>query len=113
MINDSLVDWLKLGNCQGNQKTFKSNDSFCGFTEFIMNKGVEFEKEIIKYIHENKIPVVNVSEYITEESLNKTKNLMMSGTPLIHSAPVRNIVNGTQGVIDILIRSDFLDKLKD
>jgi hypothetical protein len=111
MINDSLVDWLKLGNCQGNQKTFKSNDSFCGFTEFIMNKGVEFEKEIIKYIHENKIPVVNVSEYITEESLNKTKNLMMSGTPLIHSAPVRNIVNGTQGVIDILIRSDFLDKL--
>ena len=111
MINDSLVDWLKFGNYQGTQKTFTRNDSSCGFTEFIMNKGVEFEKEIIKYINQNKIPVVSVSEYITEDSLNETKNLMMNGTPLIHSAPVRNNVNGTQGVIDILIRSDFLDKL--
>ena len=117
MINDSLVDWLKFGNYQGTQKTFTqktfTNDSSCGFTEFIMNKGVEFEKEIIKYINQNKIPVVSVSEYITEDSLNETKNLMMNGTPLIHSAPVRNNVNGTQGVIDILIRSDFLHKLID
>jgi hypothetical protein len=112
MINDSLVDWLKLGNCRGVQKSLSIHSSY-GFTEFIMNKGVEFETELIKYINQNKIPVVSVSEYITDESLLKTKNLMFSGTPLIHSAPVRNNLNYTQGVIDILIRSDFLEKLVD
>jgi hypothetical protein len=38
---------------------------------------------------------------------------MFQGIPLIHSAPVRNYRNGTQGVIDILIRSDYLSKLVD
>ena len=57
--------------------------------------------------------MTSVSEYITEDSLDETKKLMKQGIPLIHSAPVRNYRNGTQGVIDILIRSDFLSKLVD
>jgi hypothetical protein len=112
MMNDPLVDWLKLRNRRGTRKSPVYTQSE-GFTEFIMNRGVEFECELIKYINNNKVPVTSVSEYITEESLDETKKLMRQGTPLIHSAPVRNYRNGTQGVIDILIRSDFLSKLVD
>ena len=54
-----------------------------------MNRGVEFESELVKYINIHRVPVVSVSEYITDESVSKTKDLMFQGVPLIHSAPVR------------------------
>ena len=113
MMNDPLVDWLKLRNRRGTRTSPEYTHHANGFTEFIMNRGIEFEGELIKYINENRVPVRSVSEYITEESLRETKELMFQGIPLIHSAPVRNYRNGTQGIIDILIRSDFLSKLVD
>ncbi len=65
MMQDPLVDWLNFSN----HKNINNNSSFqtksYGFTEFIMNRGIEFESELIKYINVNKIPVVSVSEYIT------------------------------------------------
>jgi len=112
MKKDPLVDWLKLRKRRGTRMSptyTKAN----GFTEFIMKRGVEFEKKIVEFIDMNKIPVVKVSDYITPESLKKTKELIFKGTPLIHSAPVQNFKNGTQGVIDLLIRSDYLSKLVD
>ena len=104
MLNDTLVDWLyehkNVGNSIAN-----------GFDSFIINKGVEFEKELIKYIIRNKAPVVYVSDKITDESVQKTIDLMHEGTPLIHSAPVRNDNNNTHGIIDLLVRSDYLHKI--
>ena len=112
MMQDPLVDWLKLSSRRGTRKSPAYTHAY-GFTEFIMNRGVEFESELIKYINQDRIPVISVSEYITEESLCKTKELMFQGIPLIHSAPVRNHITGTQGIIDILIRSDYLNNLID
>ena len=104
MLNDTLVDWLyehkKVGNSISN-----------GFDSFIINKGIEFEKELIKYIIRNKAPVVYVSDKITDKSVQKTIDLMHEGTPLIHSAPVRNDNNNTHGIIDLLVRSDYLHKI--
>jgi len=113
MIKDPLVDWLKLGNRRGTRTTPSYNKA-TGFTKFIMNKGIEFESQLIKYINTTKIPVVTVwdgnSQPITPETCKKTKDLMMAGTPLIHSAPVKTKDN-TGGVIDLLVRSDYLDQL--
>ena len=92
-----------------NYRQFQNN----GFKSFIMEKGVEFEKKIVDYIHNNKVPVVKVSEYITDETIRYTKQLMKSGTPIIHSAPVKNIKQRTHGIIDLLIRSDYIEKLID
>jgi hypothetical protein len=78
-----------------------------------MEKGREFEKEIVKYINNNRTEIVTVSEYITNESVNKTIELMKAGTPIIHSAPVKNPKNHTHGVIDLLIRSDYLHRIVD
>jgi len=36
---------------------------------------------------------------------------MMNGTPVIHSAPVKNKQNNTGGVIDLLVRSDYIEVL--
>lgn len=106
IMNDHLVDWLKRHK---KQTSFGNNL----FGSFIMNKGIEFEKTVVKHINDVKTNVVTVSERITPESLKKTIELMKSGTPVIHSAPVRNRFNRTQGVIDLLVRSDYLHLIID
>ena len=107
ILNDPLVDWIK----EHKRRTTRNNtNKFEGFNSFIMDKGIEFEKEIVKII-DTKIPVVSVSEYITNDTINKTIELMKQGVPLIHSAPVRNPKNRTHGVIDLLVRSDYISQL--
>lgn len=115
MLNDTLVDWLKIYNKPSyHLRPFRHRTKIINtFSEFIMDKGVEFEKNIISYINSNKMPIVKVSNFIDEESCKKTISLMKEGVPAMHSAPVQNHHNNTRGIIDILIRSDYLDKLVD
>lgn len=114
MLNDHLVDWLKEHQHHQTTKSSKNESIYNnGFTSFIMEKGVEFEKQLVKYINDKKLPIVTVSEYITNDSVKQTIDLMKAGTPIIHSAPIRNQQNHTHGIIDFLVRSDYLHKLVD
>ena len=110
MIDDSLVDWLKLKTRPGTRFS-PAYTHQNGFSSFIMNKGIEFESQLVKYINTSHIPVISVSEYLTDEGCQKTIDLMKQGVPIIHSAPVKSVSTGTQGIIDLLVRSDYLDKL--
>jgi hypothetical protein len=110
MLNDSLVDWL---NVHTTRESTSSSRNGQGFVSFIMERGIEFEDKIIDYINNHRLPVVTVSNRITDESVKKTIDLMKAGTPVIHSAPVRNPNNHTHGIIDLLIRSDFIELLVD
>lgn len=103
---DSLVDWLILRNTKTFQKKKKIETN--NFNNFICEQGQKFEEEVVKYINANCIQVVKVSNYINKESLLKTKNLMKNGVPVIYSAPVYNYKNKTQGIVDLLVRSDYL-----
>lgn len=127
MINDTLVDWLQVTSTTHGPHTNRKlvvpkqvHHSSCitpkplnmdNFKQFILSRGHEFEAKLIEYIHHHKIPVVSISEHITDETVERTKHLMKQGTPVIHSAPVRNTRNKTRGVIDLLVRSDYLDKI--
>lgn len=110
MINDTLVDWLKISSRPGTRLTPIYKNSY-GFTNFLMNQGIKFETELVKYINDNITPVITVSKYINEDTCQQTINLMMSGTPVIHSAPIKNKYNNTGGIADLLVRSDYIDKL--
>lgn len=105
MLNDALVDWLKVHH---EKQSTSSSQNGQGFASFIMERGIEFENKLIEYIDNNRWPVVTVSDRITDESVKQTIDLMKAGTPIIHSAPVRNAKNYTHGIIDLLVRSDFL-----
>ena len=110
MIKDPVVDWLKLSS-NSRPRSFSDNKNSCSFTNVLMNYGIKFEKELIKHINDTLIPITTVSEYINSESCKKTIDLMMAGTPIIHSAPVKNKYNNTGGIIDLLVRSDYLENL--
>lgn len=109
MIKDPLVDWLKIVKHTGKGK----KKEFTGFLEYIVNKGNDFEENLVKYINDNIFPVVKVADgkgACTKANYEKTKKLMMEGVPIIHSAPVKT-KNNTGGIIDLLIRSDYLGTL--
>lgn len=118
MNNDTLCDLLKV--VYGSETRDRSysgvgnngvwSDSF---NDYIINKGVEFENKLVKYIHENKVPIMKVSDFISDETCNRVIELMKQGIPIIHSAPVRDYHLGTQGVIDLLVRKDYLEQLID
>lgn len=121
MINDQLVDVLKNNDTIGSH--VKTNSGYISerknvnkttrersnsFQEFIMEKGLQFENDLVTYIKNRYIDTVFVSTTIDDETVKKTIEYMNKGVPIIHSAPVRNYKNKTQGVIDLLIRSDYI-----
>lgn len=105
LIRDPLVDWLKL--------VYPKIEDDDPVKQFIMQQGKDFEDKVIEYIRENIAPVTTVSSFITPESCRETIRLMRLGEPFIHSAPVRNEKAKTQGIIDLLVRSDYLSHLTD
>lgn len=106
IMNDPLVDWLNLySKSKGHTKGSTQ------FISFLMNQGNKFEKNIVAYINDNITPVVSVSDIINERTCNETIKLMNAGTPVIHSAPVYDKKTHTRGIIDLLVRSDYLKML--
>lgn len=102
ILNDSFIYTLKDKNVE------KCNIN--EFDKFIMNKGIEFENEVVNYI-KTKFPVSFVSDKITDETCSKTIEFIKKGVPIIHSAPFVDNKNKTRGIIDLLVRSDYLDKI--
>lgn len=100
MLNDTLVDWLKMYKSET-----KSDRSI--FQNFIMEQGNVFEESIVKIL-KAILPVVTISNVITDETCKETIEAMKRNVPVIHSAPFRNYKNGTHGIIDLLVRSDYL-----
>lgn len=99
IINDPLVDWLKL---------YSTTDQTNTFFNFITKQSDDFEHGIVEYFKINKLEIVTISKYITAKSCRETIRHMKIGTPIIHSAPFQNSQKQIKGVIDLLVRSDCL-----
>ena len=88
MMKDPIVDWLNIIQNKG-----KKRNKFNRFNEFIMNRGIEFETRLVKFINDNIYPVVTVVENTknacTKNNYDKTIQYMKDGVPIIHSAPVK------------------------
>lgn len=113
MLNDSLIDWISMTPNRSDirRKNNRTRRNKCAgsktFINYILKKGCDFEREVVRYINDYVYPVKFVSNTITDESIKRTKELMDEGYPIIHSAPVVNSRNKTRGIIDLLVRRDF------
>lgn len=114
--NDNTNDNNK-NNYNDNYKNNEKNKLNCEKNKLniFFQMGNKFEDEVIKYFrnfYPNCIKKV-VSNY---KELNQTMNLktyeyMKEGIPIIEQAALYNFKNKTFGVADLLIRSDWLNKL--
>lgn len=122
-LNDTLVDWLdywyrkndcrKNGIPSGKDKIIKKDDG-C-FLNFIMEKGIDFEKEVIELIKQK----VGLNNFVTiykngDDILECEKRTIIEitrGTPVIYQAVLLNHsgpLEKSYGIPDLLIRSDFI-----
>lgn len=102
IINDPLVDWLKLYSESVPEQTNT-------FFNFITKQSTEFEVGVVNYFRRNSLEVVTIANHITAQTCRETIRHMKLGTPIIHSAPFQNSKKHIKGVIDLLVRSDYLN----
>lgn len=76
----------------------------------LFNIGHAFEETVINYL-KTKFNVISIASNINNETCEKSKQLMLQGVPILHSVPIRNHYNNTKGVIDLIIRSDYVNKV--
>ena len=121
MVKDPLLDWLGChyaggvggGFTPGETVKYKTPNNF---TEFIMNQGKEFERNLINHLYQ-KFGTCNIEEIAgdfdarSEQKCKDTLAAMNKGIPIIHSAVLRNADDQTFGVADLLIRSDWFSKI--
>jgi hypothetical protein len=118
LINDPILDWL---DTYRNKNNFiKSQNSLPvqkpqNNLQVLFDYGNEFEKKIFNYLEETyKEQYVQISygyNDIVRENAEKTFMHMKIGTPLISQAVLINDANKTFGSADLLIRSDWINKL--
>jgi hypothetical protein len=110
-LNDHLSDWLNLYgrseniNYKNRVKQYEKN-----FKSFLLNKGIEFEKEVINFYKLN-FDCMKIADFYTLKDAKYTFKMMEKGIPIIYSAPVYNNTNNTYGIIDLLVRSDYINNM--
>ena len=111
MSNDHLVDWLKMYASRDRTISKDEINFEETFLSFLSKKGVVFENKVVEYIRSLNFDTVHVSDFYNKDSAKKTVEYMKKGVPIIHSAPVYNRKNNTYGIVDLLVRSDYINKL--
>lgn len=132
LLNDPLLDWLDLYYLRSTVDTTlpqhiqclkmkQKSDELSQETSklhVLFDMGNRFEAEVCCAIR-NKFPgqvycvVSNTNTDIGEHSFKRTVELMMEGAPIIEQAMLYNYKNMTFGVADLVVRSDYLNKLVD
>lgn len=123
LLNDPLLDYLKEYNIKSindvpsripNSKTNMNETTRTDtFTKHIMDAGIEFEEELFKIIKKEH-QIVKVAEYFqakSQEKFDETIQLMKQGAPIIYQGVLHNFDNKTFGLPDLMVRSDYLNKL--
>ena len=121
MLNDPLLDFLKEYNINSltdvparipNSKS-NTNYNIDIFTKHIMDSGIEFENELIELIKKSH-KVVKVADFIHSkkpEKFKETIELMKQGVPIIYQGVLHDYENRTFGIPDLIVRSDYINKL--
>lgn len=120
MMKDPLIDWLKYNTDKVTSrykidKTVIATDTN-NFTKYIMEQGKIFESKVLKLITK-KFGKERVKEFGDSlpardpKSAELTLQAMEEGYPIIHGGVLHNPENSTYGIPDLLVRSDWLNKL--
>jgi hypothetical protein len=109
MLGDTLVDYIK----ELKLVTHELDE----FTKHIMQAGNDFESELLSLLVSKGIKITKVANnHYDSKNYDKyleTINLMKHGENIIYQGVLINESNHTYGMPDIIIRSDYINKLFD
>lgn len=116
MIDDPVLDWFNLyAMCNNYCPDSNNNASDYNFNEYIMAKGVEFENSILHNLEKrfgpSLVKVANIYQGYSVDKFMETINYMERGIPIISNGILHNDSNKTFGIPDLIIRSDFINKI--
>jgi len=123
LMNDPILDWFDRYYCtqglngeyntratqkkrQDNMVTEKSK------MNVLFEKGILFEEKVLNHLrsqYQTETIAVNGKKDMNRKNYNKTVDAMMRGVPMIFQAVLYNDQNHTQGIADIMIRSDYIN----
>ena len=134
LLNDPVLDWYKtyFKKLQYNNYDNKSldiidvkkitngvssNSNNNNSLNILFEMGHRFEEKVVEYLKENfpgQIKTVQ-NHYVplNDYNMTLTKQYMQEGVPIIEQAPLYNEYNKTFGVADLLVRSDWVNKIID
>lgn len=125
LLDDGFLDIIEYKNkiiCDLGE-TYKNNlikdvrlSKNDNFTSTIMKIGHKFEDGVIKLITDKvgKNNIINIGGYLdprSDDRYDMTLKSIYDGIPIIYSGIIRNYKNQTYGIPDIIIRSDWIDKI--
>nr|QBK88759.1 MAG: hypothetical protein LCMiAC01_04410 [Mimivirus LCMiAC01] len=115
MMNDPCLDWIHLYYNYRKNNKFHDVEREKNQLSILFKMGNKFEDNVMDYIrlkYPNHIKKV-VQRYVDIHSKNKNIviNYMKAGVPFIEQALLYNNKNHTFGVADLIVRSDWINKL--
>jgi hypothetical protein len=127
LMNDGLLDWLEIYYCKlgfnNTKKKFTQEEIIKRYQDVenkkfglnvLMNNGICYEEKIYDALQEQfnekfvKLCVYKNDYYKAQE---ETLQCMKQGIPIIAQASLINDKNGTFGTSDLLVRSDYINKI--
>jgi hypothetical protein len=114
-VNNQLVG---VNKPSVNNQPRMSSTGIESFHSFIMSKGVEFENiimlELTKRVgSEHIVTVADFTQARSEVKYLETLYMMQRGVPIIYQGVLRNYETKTFGMPDLIVRSDWVNKLTD
>jgi hypothetical protein len=125
LLNDPLVDWLKeyhINNItdkpiklkpdyNNNNNYYNNNTTNKKCDNYILNQGVEFEKQVMKIL-KNKFQVITINSNVRSVyNYNKTLEYMKKGYEIIYQGVLHDYDNNLYGSPDLLVRSDRINEI--
>jgi hypothetical protein len=114
---DPLLDWLqRYGAANGFRPDdeLENYDARTDMRSFILERGKQFEDAVLALIRP-QVATVRIGEgWRDAQDVNRaiaTFEAMSEGVEVIEQAVLRNPANRTYGAVDLLVRSDVLDRL--
>ena len=134
LMKDPLLDWLDLyydkhdsikkelyNNSSSKKRKINNNININNISspnsnQILFDKGNLFEAKIFEYLnhnYKNQIEIVNITGQFgcNINNYDKTVEHMKNGVPIILQGVLINKENKTRGTADIIIRSDYINRL--
>jgi hypothetical protein len=127
-LKDPLLDWLSYYNIKTINDIPKKKNVFSNVfsknitkknlinynhTQYIMEQGNKYENIIYSYLKDNYETIKIANDYYNRDEIlfNETIKYMTLGTPIIYQGVLHNYNNKTFGSPDLMIRSDYINKI--